>query len=55
LPTRQTSDPVQIPDTLPRAQFDAQSGKRVDVLVIGAEGWIQSRGDRQRLPGQFDF
>jgi thioredoxin reductase (NADPH) len=36
LPTRQISDPVQIPDTLPRAQFDAQSGKRVDVLVIGA-------------------
>jgi thioredoxin reductase (NADPH) len=36
LPTKQLSDAVQIPDTLPRAQFDAQSGTRVDVLVIGA-------------------
>jgi len=34
--TRQISDAVQIPDTLPRPQFDGQSGTRVDVLVIGA-------------------
>ena len=27
---------VQIPDTLPRAQFDARQNTRVDVLVIGA-------------------
>jgi thioredoxin reductase (NADPH) len=33
---RQISDVVQIPDTLPRAQFDAHSKSRVDVLVIGA-------------------
>jgi thioredoxin reductase (NADPH) len=36
LPTKQISDAVQIPDTLPRAQFDAHPGTRVDVLVIGA-------------------
>jgi len=34
--TRQMSDAIQIPDTLPRAQFDAHSGVRADVLVIGA-------------------
>ncbi len=34
--TKQISDAIQIPDTLPRAQFDAHSGARVDVLVIGA-------------------
>jgi len=34
--TKQISDAVQIPDTLPRAQFSAHSGSRVDVLVIGA-------------------
>jgi thioredoxin reductase (NADPH) len=36
LPTRQISDAIQIPDTLPRAQFNAHSDSRVDVLVIGA-------------------
>jgi thioredoxin reductase (NADPH) len=34
--SRQISDALQIPDTLPRAQFSAQSGTRMDVLVIGA-------------------
>jgi thioredoxin reductase (NADPH) len=33
---KQLSDAIQIPDTLPRAQFNAQPGTRVDVLVIGA-------------------
>ena len=36
MPTRQISDAIQIPDTLPRAQFNAHSDSRVDVLVIGA-------------------
>jgi len=34
--TKQISDAIQIPDTLPRAQLDARPGTRVDVLVIGA-------------------
>jgi thioredoxin reductase (NADPH) len=35
--TKHMSEAVQqIPDTLPRAQFDARPGTRVDVLVIGA-------------------
>jgi thioredoxin reductase (NADPH) len=34
--TKQISDAIQIPDTLPRAQLDAHPGTRVDVLVIGA-------------------
>ncbi|MGO9127288.1 MAG: YpdA family putative bacillithiol disulfide reductase [Terriglobales bacterium] len=34
--SRQISEAVQIPDTLPRAQFNTPPGTRVDVLVIGA-------------------
>jgi len=34
--TTKLSDAVQIPDTLPRAQFDVRPHTRVDVLVIGA-------------------
>jgi thioredoxin reductase (NADPH) len=36
LPTKLSDATVQIPDTLPRPQFDAPPRTRVDVLVIGA-------------------
>ena len=36
MPSRPTPETEQIPDTLPRAEVVSPSGKKVDVLVIGA-------------------
>jgi len=36
LPTKFSDTILQIPDTLPRAQFDSRPQSRVDVMVIGA-------------------